>query len=145
MHKTIHKAKDNDEDMDKTIHKAKDNDEDMNKDQIINKTIVKIEDKDEDKTRSECKDENMLTKVYFGEEMELINNNYWIRRKTFKIFWKNNTISELCEKWIFYNDNSAYIRLEEHLTLSGEWLYKIREHKVSLSKKNHATTQILMS
>ena len=84
----------------------------------------------------------MLTKVYFDEQMELINNNHWIRRKTFKVFWNNNTISELCEKRIFYNDNYAYIRLEEHLTLSGESLYIIREHKASLSKKkkNHATT-----
>ena len=101
----------------------------------IPKTIVKIEDKDKDKTKSECKDENMLTKVYSDEEMKFINNNHWIRRKTLKVFWNHNAISELYEKWIFYNDNYAYIRLEEHLTLSGESLYIIREQKASLSKK----------
>ena len=61
----------------KTIHKTKDNDEDIDKDKTIPKTIVKIE----DKAMSECKDENMLTKVYSKEEMKLIANNHWTRKK----------------------------------------------------------------
>ena len=49
-------------------------------------------------------------------------------------FWNNNTISELCEKWIFYNYNYAYIRSEELRTRSGEVLYT-REHKATLSNE----------
>ena len=75
----------------------------------------------------------MLTKVYSKEEMKLIANNHWTRKKTVKIFWNNNAISELCERWIFYNDNYAHIRCEELHTHLGELLY-IREHKESLSK-----------
>ena len=61
------------------------------------------------------------------------------KKKTVKIFWNNNTISEICEKWIFYCNNFAYIRLEELHTHLGELLYT-REHKAGLSKKNHAST-----
>ena len=93
---------------------------------------------------SECKDENMLTKVYSKEGKKLIDVNYQIQKKTVKIFRKNNTISEICEKWIFYYDNYAYIRIEELHTHLGELLYT-REHKADLSKKNHASTQILTS
>ena len=83
---------------------------------------------------SECKDENKLAKGCSKEEMKLIDNNHWTQKKTVKIFWNNNTISEICEKWIFYNDNYAYIRCEELHTHLGEPLY-IREHKASLSKE----------
>ena len=89
---------------------------------------------DKDKTMSECKNENMLTKVYSTEEMVLIKTNYCIREKTLMVFWNNNTISEQCEKWIFYNDNYAYIRFEKLRTCSGKFLYT-RKHKATLSKK----------
>ena len=117
----------------KTIHETKDNDEDIDKDNSIPKTIVKIEDKD--MTMSEYKDEDMLTKVYTEDEKKHIDNNHWTKRITIKIFWNNNNISEICEKWIFYNGNYAYIRSEELHTHLCELLYT-REHKAGLSKKN---------
>ena len=105
--------------------KTKDNDKDI--------------DKDKDNAMSECKDENMLTKVNFEEEKKLIDINHWTLKKTVKIFWNNSTISEICEKWILYCKNYAYIRSEELHTHLGELLYT-REHKTGLSKKNHAST-----
>ena len=120
----------------KTIHETKDNDEDIDKDNSIPKTIVKIEDKD--MTMSEYKDEDMLTKVYTEDEKEHIDNNHWTKRITVKIFWNNNNISEICEKWIFYNGNYAYIRSEKLHTHLCELLYT-REHKAGLSKKNLCT------
>ena len=43
-------------------------------------------------------------------------------------------MSEIDEKWIFYKDNYAYIRLEKLYTCSGKSLYD-RENRATLSKK----------
>ena len=83
---------------------------------------------------SEYKDENMLIKVCSKEKKKLIDYNYQIRKKTVKIFWNNNNISDICEKWIFYNNNYAYIRCEELHKHLGELLYT-REHKAGQSKE----------
>ena len=73
--------------------------------------------------------------MYIEEEKELMDNNNWMQKKTVKIFWNNNTISEIREKWILYcNTNYTYIRSEELYTHLGELLYT-REHKAGLSKK----------
>ena len=72
--------------------------------------------------------------MYIEEEKELIDSNNWTQKKPVKIFWNNNTISEICEKWIFYCNNYAYIRSEELHTHLGELLYT-REHKAGLSNK----------
>ena len=82
-----------------------------------------------EKDKSKCVD-NILTMVYFKEENKLTNNN-WTRKKTVKIFWKNNTISEICEKWILCCNNYAYIRFEKLHTHLGELLYT-KEHKAGL-------------
>ena len=80
--------------------------------------------------------------VYFKEEKELINNNNWTRKKNVKIFLKNNTTSEICEKWILYCDNNyVYIRSEKLHTHLGELLYA-REHKAGLSKKKKSCVYI---
>ena len=117
-------------------------DEDKNipidKDKDKDKTICLINIKDKDKTKSECKDEDMLSRVYSKEELVLIKNIYWIRKKKLMVFWNNNIISELCEKWIFYNDNYTYTKFEELRTRSGELLYT-REHKATLSKEKSST------
>ena len=118
---------------DKNTPTDKDKDNDKNKDNDNDKTICIINIKD--KTKSECKDEDMLIKVYSGEEMKVIKNNCWIRKKLVIVYWNNNTTSELHEKWLFYSDNYVYIRFEELHTCSGESLYN-REHKGTLSKKN---------
>ena len=50
------------------------------------------------------------------------------------MFWNNNKVTELREKWIFYGGNYAYTRFEELSTCSGEVLFT-REHKATLSKE----------
>ena len=109
-----------------------DKDKDKNKDNDNDKTICII--KIKDKTNSECKDEDMLIKMYSIEVVYVIKDNYWIRKKIVKVYWNNSTISEINEKWIFYNNNYAHIRLEELRTCFGELLYN-REHMATLSKK----------
>ena len=52
------------------------------------------------------------------------------------VFWKS-PVSELCEKWIYYNNNYAYTRFEEN-TCSGEVLFT-NEHK-AVSSKNKTKT-----
>ena len=42
-------------------------------------------------------------------------------------------ISELCEKWVYYDNNYAYTRFEELHTRSAEVLFT-REHKATISK-----------
>ena len=87
-----------------------------------------------DKDKSKYINENILTKVYIEEKKKLIDNNNWAQKKTVKIFWNNNTISKICENWIFCCNNYAYIRSEELHTHLGELLYT-REHKAGLSNK----------
>ena len=48
------------------------------------------------------------------------------------VFWKSH-VSELCEKWTYYNNNYAYTRFEEFRTCSGEVLFT-NEHKAVFSK-----------
>ena len=55
------------------------------------------------------------------------------------VFWKSH-VSELCEKWTYYNNNYAYTRFEEFRTCSGEVLFT-NEHKAVFSK-NKAKTYI---
>ena len=55
------------------------------------------------------------------------------KKKNCQGLW-NNTISEICEKWIFHCNNYAYIRFEELHTHLGELLYT-RENKAGLSNK----------
>ena len=50
------------------------------------------------------------------------------------MFWNNNKVTELCEKWIFYDGNYAYTRFEELCTRFGEVLFT-RENKATLSKE----------
>ena len=49
------------------------------------------------------------------------------------IFRDDDHIPELCEKWIYLNDNYAYTRFEELRTRSGEVLFTT-EHKATISK-----------
>ena len=95
----------------------------VNKISEINKKITQIDDNAiciiniKDKDKSKCVNENILTKVFIEEKKEPMDNNNWMQKKTVKIFWNNNTISEIREKWILYcNTNYAYIRSEEFHT-----------------------------
>ena len=121
--------------IDKDKDKNKDNDNDN--DRTI--CIIKIK----DKRKSECKDEDMLTKVSSIQIMNVIRSDYQVLRKYVNIYQNNNTIYDIYEKWIFHSNNYAYISFEELRTCSDVSLYN-REHKATLSKKIQATTQILM-
>ena len=62
----------------------------------------------------------------------------WKRGRFVWVFWNDGHVSELCEKWIYHNDNYAYTRFEELRTHSGEVLFT-REHKASISKDKSNT------
>ena len=50
------------------------------------------------------------------------------------VFWNNKYISELYEKWLYFDGNYAYTRFEVFRTCSGEMLFT-NEHKATLSKE----------
>ena len=53
------------------------------------------------------------------------------------VFWKSR-VCELCEKWIYCNNNYAWTRFEEFLTGLGEVLFT-NKHKAVFSKNNVKT------
>ena len=112
-----------DKDKDKTKTKTVDKDKNIPKtktvDKVKNIPKTKTVDKDKDKTESEYK----FGKVYFDEEMEVINDDDWILRKIVIVSWNNNYASKLCENWAFYEDNYVYTRFEKLYTFLGEELY----------------------
>ena len=65
-------------------------------------------------------------------------NGSWLKKHILWVFWNNNNVSELCDKWIFCDGNYAYTRFEELCTRSGEVLFT-REHKATLSKEKSLT------
>ena len=92
----------------------------VNKISESNKKMTQIDDNAiciiniKEKNKSKWVNKNILTKLFIEKEKELIDNNNWIQKNTVKIFWNNNTVSEIREKWILYcNTNYAYIRSEE--------------------------------
>ena len=63
------------------------------------------------------------------------NGNWKKKRRMIWAFWDDDHISELCEKWVYYDGNYAYARFEELRKRSGEVLF-IREYKATTSKDN---------
>ena len=61
-------------------------------------------------------------------------NGDWVKRQIVWVFWNDEHISELCEKWIRCDSEYAYTRFEELRTYSGEVLFT-REHKATRSKR----------
>ena len=59
------------------------------------------------------------------------------KKKITWVFWKSH-VSELCEKWTYYNNNYAYTRFEEFRTCLGEVVFT-NEHKAVFSKNNAKT------
>ena len=57
------------------------------------------------------------------------------KRRIVWAFWDDDHISELCEKWVYYDGNYAYTRFEELRKCSGEVLFT-REYKATASKDN---------
>ena len=115
--------------------------EEKDKGKCVNENILTKVFIEDEKDKSKWVNENILTRVYIEEGKVLIDNNRWMQKKTttttktVKIFWNNNTISEICERWaLFCNTDYMYIRSKKLYIHLGELLYT-REHKADLSKK----------
>ena len=61
------------------------------------------------------------------------NGNWKKKRRMVWAFWDDDHISELCEKWVYYDGKYAYTRFEELRKRSGEVLFT-REYKATTSK-----------
>ena len=61
-------------------------------------------------------------------------NSDWVKRQVVWVFWNDEHISELCEKWIYRNPEYAYTQFEELRTNSGEVIFT-REHKTTTAKR----------
>ena len=117
--------------MDKTIPKTK---------KDMDKTMPKKEHKDKTipKTKTEYKGDNEIQVYYNGKIFKNKENGDWRKRHILWVFWNNNHISELCEKWIYKDGNYAYTRFEELRTRYGEVLFT-NKHKATLSKEKPNT------
>ena len=60
-------------------------------------------------------------------------NGNWKKRHIVRVLWDDDHISELSEKWIYYDGNYEYTRFVELRTRSGEVVFT-REHKATTSK-----------
>ena len=125
---------------------TKTEDKDKDKDKTIPKTIVKIEDKDntapKTKTKAKTEDKDEYIDIDENEPIQVFQyatvqgnkrNGDWVKRQIVWVFWNDEHISELCEKWIPCGSEYAYTRFEELRTYSGEVLFT-REHKATRSK-----------
>ena len=67
---------------------------------------------------------------------QLKKNGDFIKKQSVWVFWSNH-VTELCEKWIYKNNEYAYTRFEKIYKYSGEVLYT-REHKaIALKQKQN--------
>ena len=81
-------------------------------------------------------DENRPIQMFqYARLMRNRKNGNWIKRQIVWVFWNNEHISELCQKWIRCNHEYEYTRFEELRTYSGEVLFT-REHKTTIRKSN---------
>ena len=148
------KDKTSTEDKDNTTPKTKTTTEDKNK--IIPKTKTKIKTEDKDhttpktKTKTEDKDDDIdksrnkfiqvfqCSKRWRDKKDYNWKNDNWKIRQIVWVFWDDDRISELCEKWVDHDGNYAYTRFEELRTRSGEVLFT-RECKATASKDKSDT------
>ena len=70
--------------------------------------------------------------------LEIKNNDQKRIRRIVWVFWDDNHITKLCEKWVYYDGNYAYTRFEELRACSGEVLLT-REYKETASKDKSDT------
>ena len=76
--------------------------------------------------------------VFEWVRKDIKNNFNWEKRRIVWIFWKSH-VTELCEKWIYFNGNYAYTRFEEFRTCSGEVLFT-NEQKSPFQKTTQKPT-----
>ena len=101
------------------------NDDSINEKIIEEETIKVMDDND-------SINEKTPLQVFEWVRKDIKNKFNWEKRRIVWIFWKSH-VTELCEKWIYFNGNYAYTRFEEFRTCSGEVLFT-NEHKVAFSK-----------
>ena len=131
------------EDKDKTTPKTKTEDKDMtapktetkteDKDKTTPKTRTKTEDKDKTTPKTRNKTEDKLIQVFRHARRHSSKNGNWAKRQIVFVFWNDEHVAELCEKWIRHNHKYPYTRFEELRTYSGNVLFS-REHKATTSK-----------
>ena len=71
-------------------------------------------------------------------------NGNWIKRQIAWVFWNNEHISALCEKWIRCDHAYAYTRFEELRAYSGELLL-LESIRQSHQNVNQTSSKILIS
>ena len=130
---TTPKTKTKTEDKNKTIPKTKTKTED--KDNATPKTKTKTEDKDDDIDKSRNKFIQVFQRTTRCRDKKNCNwkNGNWKIKQIVWVFWDDDRISELCEKWVHYDCNYAFTRFEELRTRSGEVLFT-RDYKATASK-----------
>ena len=132
--KTTSKTRTKAEDKDKTTPKPRTKTEDKKKYKTTPKTRTTTEDKDKTTLKTRTKTEDRLIQVFqYAKLRRNKKNGNWAKRQIVYVFWDDEHISELCEKWIRYNYEYAYTRFEELRTYSGEVLFT-GEHKATTSK-----------
>ena len=150
----IYISKTEDIDISKTedidISKTEDIDISKTEDAVISKTedidISKFEDavvsktEDIDNTKNEYNDEdidksrNNLIQIFRCSKKWKDKKGNRNRRTIIWVFWDDDLISKLCEKWVYCDRNYGYTRFEELRKRSGEVPFT-REHKATMSKE----------
>ena len=132
------------------ISKTEDIDISKTEDAVISKTedidISKFEDavvsktEDIDNTKNEYNDEdidksrNNLIQIFRCSKKWKDKKGNRNRRTIIWVFWDDDLISKLCEKWVYCDRNYGYTRFEELRKRSGEVPFT-REHKATMSKE----------
>ena len=114
------------------VDTSKIEDIDISKNVYIGYTKTKDKDEDIDKGRNKLIQMFRYSKQWKGKK------GNWKRRMIVWVFWDDDLISELCEKWICINGKYAYTGFEELRKRSGKVLFT-REHKASTSKDESNT------
>ena len=110
--------------LDEDIDISKTEDIDNTKTEDINNT--KTEDIDNTKTKDKGRNNRRNKRIQMFMYIKRWRNKNGDRKKKRRIvwaFWDDDHISELCEKWEYYDGNYAYTRFEELRKRSGEVLF----------------------
>ena len=125
--------------LDEDINISKTEDIDNSKTEDIDNT--KTEDIDNTKTKDKGRNKYRNKRIQMFMYIKQWRNKKGNQKKKRRIvwaFWDDDHISELCKKWVYYDDNYAYTRFEELRECSGEVLFT-REYKATASKDNSDT------
>ena len=88
--------------------------------------ISKTEDIDNTKTEDKGRNNRRNKRIQMFMYIKRWRNKNGDRKKKRRIvwaFWDDDHISELCEKWEYYDGNYAYTKFEELRKRSGEVLF----------------------